>query len=93
MVKADLVNRVMVAANLSKPAARRAVDEALGEITGALLLGRRIVIRRFGVFFVAPKKTGIARNPRTGAPAKIPPGRVVKFRPGQDLRSLPNASS
>ena len=39
------------------------------------------MLRRFGVFHAAPRKTGVARNPRTGEPVGIPRGRVVRFRP------------
>ena len=89
MVKAHLVHRVMASTGLSKLAARKSVDALLERITESVARGDRIVIRRFGVFFVTPKKTGIARNPRTGEPVEIPPGWVVRFRPGQDLRSIP----
>jgi DNA-binding protein HU-beta len=55
----------------------------------ALARGDRIELRGFGIFSVRPRKTGIARNPRTGAAAVIPPGKVVRFRLGKELRLLP----
>ena len=89
MVKADLINRARKAAHLDSPAARRAVDALLECIGSALERGDRVVLRRFGVFHTRPRKTGKARNPRTGEPAGISRGRVVRFRPSADLRDLP----
>ena len=87
MVKADLLTRAMDAANLEGRVARKAV-EALFESLGAALQRGDRVLRRFGVFRAAPRKTGVARNPRTGEPVGIARGRVVRFRPAVSLRSL-----
>jgi len=51
-------------------------------------LGDRIELRGFGVFTVRPRKTGIGRNPRTGAEVNIPPGKAVRFKPGKELQSI-----
>ena len=40
------------------------------------------------VFTVRPRKTGIGRNPRTGAEVNIPPGKAVRFKPGKELQSI-----
>jgi DNA-binding protein HU-beta len=50
--------------------------------------GDRIELRGFGVFNVKPRKTGIGRNPRTGAEVSIPPGKAVRFKPGKELQVL-----
>ena len=92
MVKADLINRAMEAANLQSPAAREAVEALFESLRAALERGDRVVLRRFGVFHAAPRKTGVARNPRTGEPVGIPRGRVVRFRPGQNLRGITNTT-
>ena len=89
MVKADLINRVMEAANLEPPGAQRAVDALFESLGSALEHGDRVVLRRFGAFHTAPRKTGVARNPRTGEPVGIPRGRVARFRPGTGLRNIP----
>ena len=54
----------------------------------ALEQGDRIELRGFGVFTVKPRKTGIGRNPRTGAEVAIPPGKAVRFKPGKELQSI-----
>ena len=88
MVKADLIDRSAAAANLPPRIARRSVEALLASLAGAIARGDRVVLRRFGVFFVTSRKTGMARNPRTGEAVAIPPGKVVRFRPGQDLRGI-----
>ena len=88
MVKADLVTRAMEAAGLEGPVARRALDALFESLSGALQRGDRVVLRRFGALRAAPRKTGMARDPRTGEPVAIPPGRVVRFRPAPRLRGI-----
>ncbi len=92
MVKADLVDRAMEAANLESPAAQDAVEALFESVASALARGDRVVLRRFGVFHTRPRKTGKARNPRTGEPAGIRPGRVVRFRPAPGFRNFPGGS-
>ena len=92
MVKADLVHRAVEATALDSPAAQDAVNALFKSVASALVRGDRVVLRRFGVFYAAPRRTGVARNPRTGDPVGIPRGRVVRFRPATDLRSLPGSS-
>ncbi|MDE2711815.1 MAG: HU family DNA-binding protein [Acidobacteriota bacterium] len=89
MVKADLVQRAVEATTLESPAAREAVDVLFESVASALERGDRVVLRRFGLFHAAPRRTGVARNPRTNEPVPMPPGRVVRFRPAPGLQSFP----
>ena len=89
MVKADLIERSVAATGCRNRDARRAVEALFEAISGAIARDERVVLRRFGIFYATPKKTGMARNPRTGDAVPIPEGRVVRFRPGQALRSIP----
>lgn len=70
----------------SKDKAERVYEAFLHSLRGALARGERIELRGFGVFTVRPRKTGVARNPKTGEAATIPTGRVVRFRPGKEIR-------
>ncbi|MYK80801.1 MAG: HU family DNA-binding protein, partial [Acidobacteria bacterium] len=54
--------------------------------------GDRVVLRRFGMFHAAPRRTGVARNPRTNEPVGIPRGRVVRFRPAPGFSSVADGS-
>ncbi|MDE0394360.1 MAG: HU family DNA-binding protein [Gammaproteobacteria bacterium] len=88
MVKADLINRAAEATDLEPWVIRDAVDVLLESVGAALERGDRVVLRRFGLFHGAPRRTGVARNPRTNEPVDIPRGRVVRFRPAPGLSSI-----
>ncbi|GAB4220509.1 MAG: HU family DNA-binding protein [Acidobacteriota bacterium] len=86
MVKQDIVSRVSEQKGITKVKAELAVDAFFEEIKSALQNGERIELRGFGVFVVKPRKSGIGRNPRTGAEVPIPPGKTVRFKPGKEIR-------
>ena len=93
MIKLDIVNAIMQKAveeklNITRTKAEQAVETVFDAMKNALGRGDRIELRRFGVFNVKPRKTGIGRNPRTGQQVNIPPGKAVRFRPGKELQSL-----
>jgi len=92
MVKADLINRAAEATDLEWRVIRDAVDALLESVGSALERGDRVVLRRFGLFHAAPRRTGVARNPRTNEPVGIPRGRVVRFRPAPGLSSVADGS-
>lgn len=88
MIKADLVNAVADLTGISKTRAEMAVETVFECMKRALSRGERIELRGFGIFTVRPRKTGIGRNPRTGAEVAIPPGKAVRFKPGKELQAL-----
>jgi DNA-binding protein HU-beta len=88
MVKADIVNEVARATEITKVKAEIAVDAVFDAMRVWMQRGERIELRGFGVFQVKPRKRGIGRNPRTGAEVRIPPGRTIRFKPGKDLQNL-----
>jgi len=89
VIKLDLVNEVVNRTGITKTKAELAVETIFDSMKKALERGDRIELRGFGVFNVKPRKTGIGRNPRTGAEVNIPPGKAVRFKPGKELQSLP----
>ena len=90
MIKLDIVNAVVNATspNISRTKAEQAVETVFESLKGAMGRGQRIELRKFGVFSVKPRKTGIGRNPRTGEEVSIPPGKAVRFKPGKELQGL-----
>ncbi len=88
MIKLDIVNAVVSRTGVSRAKAEQAVESVFNAMKTALGRGERIELRRFGVFNVRPRKTGIGRNPRTGQEVNIPPGKAVRFKPGKELQSL-----
>ena len=88
MIKVDIVNEVSRVADVTKVKAELAVDAVFEAMRHSMQRGERIELRGFGIFNVRPRKTGIGRNPRTGAEVAIPPGKAVRFKPGKELQAL-----
>ena len=88
VIKLDIINEVVNKTGITKTKAEMAVETVFESMKRALAHGERIELRGFGIFNVRPRKTGIGRNPRTGAEVAIPPGKAVRFKPGKELQSL-----
>ncbi len=88
MIKQDLIQRVVERTGLPRIKAESAVDAIFEAMKKALTDSDRIELRGFGVFTVKPRKTGVGRNPRTGAEVSITPGKAVRFKPGKDLQLI-----
>jgi DNA-binding protein HU-beta len=88
LIKQDLIQRVVERTGLPRIKAESAVDAIFEAMKSALTNSDRIELRGFGVFTVKPRKTGVGRNPRTGAEVSITPGKAVRFKPGKDLQLI-----
>ncbi|MGN6591850.1 MAG: HU family DNA-binding protein [Terriglobales bacterium] len=88
MIKMDLIQAVVNRTGLSKAQAEAAVEAIFGSMKASLERGDRIELRGFGVFSIRPRKTGVGRNPRTGAEVAIAPGKSIRFRPGKEMSAL-----
>ena len=88
MIKHDLIQSVVERTGLPRIKAESAVDAIFEAMKNSLAEGDRIELRGFGVFTVKARKTGVGRNPRTGAEVTIAPGKAVRFKPGKDLHLL-----
>jgi DNA-binding protein HU-beta len=88
LIKLDIINEVVNRTGITKTKAESAVETVFDTMKKALAAGDRIELRGFGIFNVRPRKTGIGRNPRTGAEVAIPPGKAVRFKPGKELQTL-----
>jgi DNA-binding protein HU-beta len=88
VIKLDIINEVVNKTGITKTKAELAVETVFESMKKSLAKGDRIELRGFGVFNVRPRKTGIGRNPRTGAEVSIPPGKAVRFKPGKELQSI-----
>src|SRR5579871_1642325 len=88
VIKLDIINAVVTKTGITKTKAEMAVETVFESMKQALTKGERIELRGFGVFNVRPRKTGIGRNPRTGAEVNIPPGKAIRFKPGKELQSI-----
>lgn len=85
MNKSQLVEAIALDANITKVEARKAVDAMIRTTVQALRQGERLTLTGLGTFCIQQKAARTGRNPRTGAAVKIPPRKVVKFRPAVDI--------
>jgi integration host factor subunit beta len=90
MTKADLVEDVAKAAELTKKDAERLVEIVFESIIETLNKGEKIELRGFGSFRVRERGARRGRNPKTGDPVSIPAKRVPYFKPGKELKELIN---
>lgn len=90
MIKADLVSRISREMNIPKQEAEEGVDLFFRSIKDAILKGEEIEIRGFGSFRFRKRTSRSGRNPRTGAPVKVPPKKVLFFKPSKLLKELIN---
>ena len=71
MNKADLIDSVADATDMSKAEAGRALDAVLNGIAGALSQGDSVALVGFGTFNVRERAARMGRNPATGATIQI----------------------
>ena len=88
MTKADLVEEVVRAAEVSKKHAETIVNTVFSSIVEALRKDDKIELRGFGSFRVRRRRSRQGRNPKTGDHVDVPEKRIPYFKPGKDLKDL-----
>lgn len=88
MTKAELIAKVAGDAALRKVDAEKALNNLIRIVSETLKKKGRLALAGFGTFVVAQRKAREGRNPQTGKPIKIPATKVVKFKPGKQLKEL-----
>ncbi|EFC71174.1 HU family DNA-binding protein [Prevotella sp. oral taxon 299] len=85
MNKTELIERIAAGSDLSKAAAKKALDATTEAIKAALVAGDKVQLVGFGTFSVneRPARTGI--NPATKQKINIPAKKVAKFKAGAEL--------
>ena len=90
MNKADMIEHIAQAAEVSKSAAERTVDALVGAVKASLKKGQMVTLVGFGTFYVGKRQARAGRNPRTGEKLTIAATRVPKFRAGKALKDAIN---
>ena len=89
MTKRDLVVRISRETGVVQEDVYTVVQKFLDYITEGLVKGEHIEFRDFGVFEVSVRKSRIGRNPnKPDNVVKIPERKVVKFKPGKEMKEL-----
>ena len=90
MTKADLVEEVVKAVDVSKKHAETIVNTVFSSIVDALQRDDKIELRGFGSFRVRRRRSRQGRNPKTGDRVEVPEKRIPYFKPGKELKDLIN---
>lgn len=92
MTKADLINVVARALEITQVQAGIIVEAALNSIVNALRSGQEVEIRGFGSFRFRNRAPRKGRNPKTGEKVDVPPKKIPYFKMGKELKALLNQS-
>ncbi len=90
MNKAELIDAIAGAAELSKADAGRALDATVAAITNALKKGDTVTVIGFGSFVVRERAARTGRNPKTGAELQIAASKNPVFKAGKALKDAVN---
>jgi DNA-binding protein HU-beta len=88
--KADLIEQIAQAAEISKSAAERSVDALVNAVKASLRKGDMVTLVGFGTFYAGLRAARTGRNPRTGAAVEIKAAKTPKFRAGKALKDAIN---
>jgi integration host factor subunit beta len=91
MTKAELIEDVSRAAELSRKDSETIVETIFESIVRSLRNDDKIEIRGFGSFRIRQRKPRIGRNPKTGARVDVPAKKIPYFKPSKELKDLVNA--
>jgi DNA-binding protein HU-beta len=88
MTKAELVSRLANRTGLKKVDVDKVISAFLEEAKKILKEEGKLTLTGFGTFRVVERAAREGRNPQTGELIKIPATKVVRFKPGKDLKNL-----
>ena len=87
LTKRQIVQKIYDGKNYKQEDVRKIVQETLDIIRDALVEGRNIELRKFGVFEIQVRKARVGRNPnKPETDVMIPRRAVVKFKAGKELK-------
>jgi len=86
MTKAELISSIAESTGLTKADSERALNSFLDTSKTTIKQEGRLTLAGFGTFVVVNRKARTGRNPQTGAPIQIKASKVVRFRPGKELK-------
>ena len=92
MTKADLIEEVSRAVEMTRKDSELIVDTIFESIVQALRASDKIEIRGFGSFRTRQRQPRVGRNPKTGARVDVPSKKVPYFKPSKEVKDLINAS-
>jgi integration host factor subunit beta len=92
MTKADLIEGVSRAVEMSRKDSEIIVETVFDSIVRSLRSGDKIEIRGFGSFRTRERKPRVGRNPKTGARVEVPAKKIPYFKPSKELKDVVNGT-
>jgi integration host factor subunit alpha len=86
ITRIELTEAIRREAGLSRHKASALLESFIDEVSEILVSNGRFLCTNFGTFIVQHKKTRMARNPNTGAPAVVTARNVVTFKASNKLK-------
>ena len=86
MTKADLIDVVSRAVDMSRKDSEVIVETIFESVVKALRGADKIEIRGFGSFVVKEYQAYQGRNPKTGQKISVPPKKLPFFKVGKELK-------
>ena len=93
MTKAELIEDVSRAVEMSRKDSEIIVETIFGSIVKSLRAGDKVEIRGFGSFRTRQRKPRIGRNPKTGVRVDVPAKKIPYFNPSKELKDLVNSAA
>lgn len=90
MSKAEFIENVAHAGDLSNAEAKRVVELVFSQVEAGLKKSKKegkFTIGTFGTFTITKRAARKGRNPRTGEEIKIKASKSLRFRPASCLKS------
>ncbi|MEE9329587.1 MAG: HU family DNA-binding protein [Parvularculaceae bacterium] len=89
MSKAEFIENVADAGDMSVAEAKRTVELVFGQVEKGLKKAKKdgkYTIGTFGTFTIAKRAARKGRNPRTGEEIKIKASKSLRFKPSSNLK-------
>ena len=90
MNKAEMIDAVAEATDLSRADAEKATNAVLDNIIGALSKGDQVTLIGFGTFSVRDRAARSGRNPQTGETIQIKASKSPGFKAGKAFKDAVN---
>jgi integration host factor subunit beta len=91
MNKADLIEDVSRAVEMTRKDSEVIVDVIFDSIVRAMRGADKVEIRGFGSFHTRQRQSRVGRNPKTGAHVDVPAKKIPFFKPSKELKAVVNA--
>ena len=86
MNKTQLIERIAEKTGFSKSQSKAFLEAAVETVAESLKSGEEVSVLGFGTFKVSERAERSVKVPSTGKTMKVPPVKVVRFKPGKTLK-------